>query len=599
MIHVENLSKTFHVHRKEPGLRASVRSLFRRERVEKQAVRSVSLDVAEGEIVGLVGPNGAGKTTLVKMLAGIIHPTAGTAQVLGHEPWKRDDDFRRQIALIMGQKAQLWWDLPAADSFLLLREIYRIPEAQYRETLDTLSEMLAVKDELTVQLRRLSLGERMKMELIAALLHRPRVVFLDEPTIGLDLTAQRAIRDFLLTYRETHRPAMILTSHYMEDIERLCKRIVIIRDGEFIFDGPLQQVMDRYVTNKTVEAQYRGHAPDGVASDLAPFGRIEHLGRGSGTHVRATRRSGSSFCGTPAGVRYGRSGHPRRRPRNRHRAHLPGSRTPGMTPRLFLHIVSMEARRRMSYRADFWISATVGVLASFGLAWFLWRAMFASAGVDTIAGFSFEAMLLYYVVVILIAKIVRGYALDMQVSADIYEGGLTRYLVFPAGYFAFKYAQHVGTLAPIVIQSVVFGAVFGLVIGVPADAEISVARTLATVAILFAGNLLYFQMNLPLQSVSFWADNVWSLSVALRMASNLFGGMLVPIALFPAWARDALAWTPFPLLFDAPARMFIGKMGVAELGFRLGVALCWMVALALITAWVWRRGRLRYTGVGI
>ncbi|MHC5051095.1 MAG: ATP-binding cassette domain-containing protein [Planctomycetota bacterium] len=181
------MSKTFYVHKKAPGLRASLKSLFRRERVAKHAVAGVSLDVSEGEIVGLLGPNGAGKTTLVKMLAGIIHPTGGEAEVLGYTPWERDNRFRRQIALIMGQKAQLWWDLPAADCFLLLKEIYRVPDDEYEETLAYLTAVLDVEQQLNIQIRRLSLGERMKMELIAALLHRPRVVFLDEPTIGLDL----------------------------------------------------------------------------------------------------------------------------------------------------------------------------------------------------------------------------------------------------------------------------------------------------------------------------------------------------------------------------------------------------------------------------
>jgi len=275
VIRVRNLSKTYVRHRKDPGLRASLRALFRRERVEKAAVRGVDLDVAEGEIVGLVGPNGAGKTTLVKMLAGIIHPTSGTAEVLGAVPWHRSDAFRRQIALIMGQKAQLWWDLPAADAFLLLKEIYRIPDERYRENLGTLVAMLGVERELNVQVRRLSLGERMKMELIAALLHEPRVVFLDEPTIGLDLTAQRAIRDFILAYRERHRPAMILTSHYMEDIERLCRRIVIIRDGTFVFDGPLEEVLRRYASKKVITAHLRrADAPLRPAADLAPFGEV-------------------------------------------------------------------------------------------------------------------------------------------------------------------------------------------------------------------------------------------------------------------------------------------------------------------------------------
>jgi ABC-2 type transport system ATP-binding protein len=219
MIEVDRLAKTFRVAKKAPGFVGSLKSLVRRETVAKEAVKGVSFRVDEGEIVGLVGANGAGKTTLVKMLAGIIHPTSGEARVLGFRPWERDDRFRRQISLIMGQKAQLWWDLPAADCFLLLKEIYRVPDETYEANLDQLSTMLEVKDELRVQIRRLSLGERMKMELIAALLHGPRAVFLDEPTIGLDLTAQRAVRDFLLAYRERHRPAMIVTSHYMEDIE--------------------------------------------------------------------------------------------------------------------------------------------------------------------------------------------------------------------------------------------------------------------------------------------------------------------------------------------------------------------------------------------
>lgn len=271
MIEAQKLSKTFTVHKKDPGLLGSLRSLFRREKIEKHAVREISFAIGEGEIVGLVGANGAGKTTLVKMLAGVIHPTSGDARVLGHRPWERHNDFRRQIALIMGQKAQLWWDLPAADSFLLLREIYRIPEESYRKNLDYLTNVLQVKEELHIQVRRLSLGERMKMELIAALLHGPRVVFLDEPTIGLDLTAQRTIREFILRYREEHRPAMIVTSHYMEDIERLCRRILIIREGQLVFDGSLAQVVEQYATHKVVIAHL--HHP--IQDDLSSLGEVE------------------------------------------------------------------------------------------------------------------------------------------------------------------------------------------------------------------------------------------------------------------------------------------------------------------------------------
>lgn len=275
MIETRRLSKTFTVHKKAPGLLGSIKGLFRRESVVKHAVKDVSLRIGEGEIVGLVGANGAGKTTLVKMLAGIIYPTSGDASVLGFRPWERDNRFRRQIALIMGQKAQLWWDLPAADCFLLLREIYQVPDDRFRANLDYLSEVLAVKDLLNIQIRRLSLGERMKMELIAALLHGPRVVFLDEPTIGLDLTAQRAIRDFILKYREEHRPAMILTSHYMEDIERLCERILILRDGDLVFDGPLAKVVETYADHKVVTAHLRkGDQPIGEVDGLSALGEV-------------------------------------------------------------------------------------------------------------------------------------------------------------------------------------------------------------------------------------------------------------------------------------------------------------------------------------
>ncbi len=276
MIEVDRLAKTFTAHRKEPGFKGSLKALFRREAVVKEAVRGVTFRVGEGEIVGLVGANGAGKTTLVKMLAGIIHPTSGDARVLGFRPWERDNRFRRQIALIMGQKAQLWWDLPAADCFLLLREIYRIPEDRYRANLETLASLLEVSSQLNVQLRRLSLGERMKMELIAALLHGPRVVFLDEPTIGLDLTAQRAIRDFILKYREEHRPAMILTSHYMEDIERLCRRIIILREGEIVFDGGLETVVQTWADHKVVTAHLRKAAePPAETPELRALGEVD------------------------------------------------------------------------------------------------------------------------------------------------------------------------------------------------------------------------------------------------------------------------------------------------------------------------------------
>lgn len=273
MIHVQNVSKTYRVHQKDPGLKGSLRSLFFRKWEDKNALVNVSLNVEAGEIVGLVGANGAGKTTLVKILAGIIARSSGEVSVLEHDPWHRRNAFRRNIALIMGQKAQLWWDLPAADCFLLLREIYEIPLADYRQRLDFLAQTLDVTNLLTTQIRRLSLGERMKMELIAALLHQPKVVFLDEPTIGLDISAQRAIRAFILDYRKKHQPAMLVTSHYMDDIESLCRRIVILRKGAVVYDGSLEQIVRDYATHKIVKAQldhslHRGGPPPCVPEAL-------------------------------------------------------------------------------------------------------------------------------------------------------------------------------------------------------------------------------------------------------------------------------------------------------------------------------------------
>jgi viologen exporter family transport system ATP-binding protein len=273
---VEHLSKHYRVHKKPPGLAASLRSLVRREYVEVEAVSNVSFTLEQGELVGFLGPNGAGKTTTLKMLSGLLHPSAGTATVLGYEPWKRDPRFQRRFSLVMGQKNQLWWDLPAIESFLLNKEIYGVPDELFRETLDELVELLGLEPLLQIQVRRLSLGERMKCELAAALIHQPEVLFLDEPTIGLDVLMQHALRDFIRVYNQRRRSTIILTSHYMEDVKELCQRVIIISRGRLIYDGRLDSIVERYTDERDVTATF--HEPVEAAA-LAPLGElIEYRG---------------------------------------------------------------------------------------------------------------------------------------------------------------------------------------------------------------------------------------------------------------------------------------------------------------------------------
>lgn len=260
MIKVSGLAKDFSYTTKEPGLLGSLKALFFREKKTKSALKNINLEIHEGEMIGLIGANGAGKTTLIKILAGIVHPSRGNVSILGHTPWERSDEYRRQMALIMGQKAQVWWDLPALDSFLLLKEIYQLSDEVYQYNIKYLSETLMISEQLKTPVRKLSLGERMKVELMAALLHNPKVIFLDEPTIGLDISAQKAVREFLKDYQKRFRPIIILTSHYMEDIKELCKRIVIIKDGEFVYDGELSRVQkmmgDEKVLTITTEKDF-------------------------------------------------------------------------------------------------------------------------------------------------------------------------------------------------------------------------------------------------------------------------------------------------------------------------------------------------------
>ena len=270
-IEIDDLSKTFSVAEREGGFRASVRSVFRRSVRKVNAVDGVSFNVEAGEIVGFLGPNGAGKTTTLKMLAGLLHPTAGTARVMGHVPWHREPDYLRKISMLMGQRSQMHWDLPALDSFLVHGAIYDIGKEEYKQTLDELVELLDLGSVLKKQVRTLSLGERMKCEICVSLLHRPDVLFLDEPTIGVDITMQARIRRFISDYNRKHGATIILTSHYMADVTALCQRIIIIDHGHILFDGPLESLSERLAPFKVIKIDLDREL-DGY--DLASMGEV-------------------------------------------------------------------------------------------------------------------------------------------------------------------------------------------------------------------------------------------------------------------------------------------------------------------------------------
>jgi ABC-2 type transport system ATP-binding protein len=270
-IDVKSLSKHFQVPEREAGLKAAAKSLFKRRFRTVKAVDDISFKIEPNEVVGFLGPNGAGKTTTLKMLSGLLHPTTGQVTVLGFEPAKREYDYFRQMTLVMGNRNQLSWDLPALDSFDLQRAIYAIPEDRYRKTLGEFIELLDLQDLVQKPIRNLSLGERMKMEIVGALLHSPKVLFLDEPTIGLDVTMQRRIRTFIAEYNQRYEATVLLTSHYMADVEALCKRVVVIHRGSILFDGELSALVDRFSAYKTV-----GITLDDSSINLAKYGEVMH-----------------------------------------------------------------------------------------------------------------------------------------------------------------------------------------------------------------------------------------------------------------------------------------------------------------------------------
>lgn len=274
IIVAENLSKVYPVAVKEPGLKGTLLHLVRRKYLPVQAVQEVSFEIQPGEVVGFLGPNGAGKTTTLKILTGLIYPSAGRVSVAGHVPFQREVDFLHKITLVMGQKQQLLWDIPALDSLKINAAVYGIPDQEFRRRVGELVEMLSLKEKLTQPVRKLSLGERMKAELLAALLHRPQVLFLDEPTLGLDVNAQVAVRQFLREYNQRYDATVLLTSHYMADITALCQRVLLIYEGRLIYDGSLEGLVEHFAPYREVKLELAHPLPE---TKLLPYGELKAM----------------------------------------------------------------------------------------------------------------------------------------------------------------------------------------------------------------------------------------------------------------------------------------------------------------------------------
>lgn len=267
---VEHLVKDFIVTKKEQGLLANLSSLVSPQKVVINALKDINFSLKTGELVGFIGPNGAGKTTTLKILSGILYPTSGFVSVAGFTPWERNPRYLKKIAMVMGQKNQLWWDLPAIETLNLNKAIYEIPKAKFKRNLEELTNLLEVEDLLTIQVRRLSLGQRMRLELVAALVHEPEIVFLDEPTIGLDVVGQQKVRDFLVNYNKKHEATIVLTSHNMDDVLNLAKRVIVINEGRIIFDGGLSELISQYAKEKTIKVRMEGNID---------YKKLENIGR--------------------------------------------------------------------------------------------------------------------------------------------------------------------------------------------------------------------------------------------------------------------------------------------------------------------------------
>ena len=595
VVHVDSLTKTFVVPEREAGLRASVKALVKRRHREVKAVEAISFDIGPGEVVGFLGPNGAGKTTSLKMLSGLLYPTSGEARVLGHVPSKREREFLSRITLVMGNRNQLQWDLPALDSFELNRAIYRVPRSDFTPLRDELIELLDVGDLVRKPVRNLSLGERMKVEVVGSLLHRPQVLFLDEPTIGLDVTMQKRIRSFIAEYNRRYEATVLLTSHYMADVEALCKRVIVIHHGQILFDGELARLGDDLAAWKTIDVELE----DGGA-DLSGVRRRRRERRRPREAPRAARRDGARdrAAARGAGCRrpHRRGSADRGRDRARLRAGAPVNGRAGAVRSMFDFYVTRgrtQIQGEFQYRAAtyFWM---IGMLAEPIVYLVVWTTIADQQG-GSVQGITTGEFAAYYIVWTLVRNmniVFTPFGWEWRIR----QGELSAALLRPIHPLHDDLAGFAGMKPVVILLWLPVAAVLWI-----AFDPVLAPTLLECVVFFFAiwGAYLIRTMFMSmLGMITFWTTRVSAVFELFIAAELLLSGRLVPMPLMPDWAQDIAAFLPFQWSFYFPIESLVGDLSTEELLRGLGMQVFWIVVLTGLTLFIWRFAVRRYSAVG-
>ena len=557
---VEDLVKTFRIAERRPGIWGALRGVARRRYRTVSALDGVSFEIEAGELVGYIGPNGAGKSTTVKVISGILVPDSGRCEILGLVPWRERVAHVRSIGVVFGQRTQLWWDLPVIESFELLRDIYRVPPEEYSRTVDELVQVLDLEPLLDVPVRQLSLGQRMRCDLAAALLHQPSILFLDEPTIGLDAVSKLGFRDFIKRFNRERGVTVILTTHDMDDIEALCTRVMVIGEGRILSDGTLEALRESIAPERRLIVDLEEQ--DAVVSD--PDGRPHHQDRVAPPRARPLRRE-------PAN-------------RGDHRADV--RRAAPMRP--YAAVLSANVRTLLQYRAAAIAGFTTQIFWGF-IRVMIFEAFFRSS---TAAQPMTVDEVVTYIWLGQAFIMLLPWNRDNQIHALIRSGLVGYELLRPVDLYNLWFARSLAfRLAPTMLRAIPLLTLALLFFGM--DPPDSPAAGVAFVLSLVGALLLSCALTTLLNITIMWTVSGQGAANLSYMAVTLFSGMIVPIPFFPEWAQTIINVLPFRGLLDTPYRLYLGHIPTGDLLFHLGHQLAWTVALVLIGRWVLSKGLRR------